>query len=354
MKMKPQYKQPIAESRRIPSLRIAVTGDCNLRCSYCPVNGDNYLLHGRRLLDEKEFSHITLMANETGFRHFSITGGEPLTVPDTTFAVAETISKFQNLGYLRLNTNGLAVKDYADRIKDAGFHLIKISIDSLRTGKYQLPGSKGPAVDYVPNVLEGIEALKKRNIPIRINMVVGKYNTNEIAEMIDFCKVNELELKLFDITYYRDALANDPRFWRDNYFSLVPLSQKLQREFGAPKIVYSVGGFGNPMQVFKPDSLSPIRLRISENSAMYDDRCPSCPDYLCQDGFCNLTLTTEGDLKTCRPEGLDSDLSLVNPHGKLFPDNIIKEKFDRAIALFQEVIEKQRGLEEITESWKSH
>lgn len=350
--MKPKYESyTIGESRRIPSFRVAATGACNLKCHYCPTNGDNYLLHGKRFLDSDEFSHMVTLANEAGIKHFSITGGEPLAVPRVTFPIARTISRFEDLGYLRLNTNGVGLKEHADSIEDSRFNLIKVSIDSLKTWKYQLPSSKKQSQTYVTDVLSGIEEMKKRNIPVRISMVVGKYNANEVPEMMEFCEANELELKLFDITYYRDALSNDPNFWSNNYYSLVPLTQKLEKDFGSPRIVYSVGGFGNPMPIFKPDSSSPIRLRISENSAMYVDRCPECQDYMCQDGFCNLTLTTDGNIKTCRPEGLDFNLKMVDVAGRLLPNYQIKQRLQKAITLFQGTNQKQRSLDEMIQSW---
>jgi cyclic pyranopterin phosphate synthase len=341
----------IGEDRRIPSFRIAVTGACPLKCHYCPTDGDNYLLHGKRFLDKDDFSHIVKLANETGIRHYSITGGEPLAVPKVTFPIAQTISQFEDLGYLRLNTNGVGIIDNSEDIEKSRFHLIKVSIDSLRTGKYQLQTSKKTPQSHVNEVLGGVQEMKKRNISVRINMVVGKYNVNEVLEMMDFCETNNLELKLFDITYYRDALSNQPNFWKDNYQSLLPLANELERRFGKPRIVYAVGGFGNPMPIFKPDSTSPIRVRISENSAMYVDKCPECQDYMCQDGFCNITLTTDGNLKTCRPEGLDLNLNLVDSNGKLLDDTKIKERIKKAILLFQETHPKQRTLEEMMECW---
>lgn len=337
------------DNQRIPSLRIAVTGSCNLKCDYCPIDGDNYLLKGQQFLDKEDFSHIAKLAYAEGIRHFSITGGEPLAVPKTTFAVGKTISKFKNLGYLRLNTNGLAVKRYADEIKNTGFHKLKISVDSLKTGKYQGANCRE---NYIPQILEGIDSMIERQVPVRINMVVGKFNINEVPEMIEFCEKKGLELKLFDMTFYRHSLSRNPNFWIENYVSLMPLAEELEKKFGKPEVVYAVGGFGNPMPVFKPHSGSPIKLRISEKSATYSDQCTTCKDYLCQDGFCNLTLTTDGNIKPCRPEGIDFSLKVVNNDGSLLPDKLIKGKIAKAISLFRNVQEKQRNLSDIVTSWK--
>src|SRR3972149_7062615 len=350
--MKNRYEgRTIAEEERIPSMRIAVTGACNLKCQYCPIDGDNYVLHGRKFLTGEDFSRVAKNANEVGIRHFSITGGEPLAVPKTTLEVAETISGFPNLGYLRLNTNGIALKHYADRIQEIGFHKIKVSIDSLRIGKYENPSQKSSSKIKVSDVLEGIDEMIKREILTRINMVVGRYNIEEVQEMIEFCDERNLELKLFDITFYRDALSRNSNFWNENYVSLNPLCEELEKRFGPPRIVYAVGGFGNPMPIFKPDSSSPIRVRTSEKTARYREECIKCSDYMCQDGFCNITLTTDGNLKPCRPEGLDFDLKLINGNGDLLSDKDIKTKLTKAIELFRGTKKKERSLDEMVRSW---
>ncbi len=352
--MKNRYEShTIAEEEGIPSMRIAVTGACNLKCQYCPVDGDNYVLHGRKFLDGKSFSRVAINANEVGIRHFSITGGEPLAVPETTFEVGKTISEFPNLGYLRLNTNGVALKQHADRIQDIGFKKVKVSIDSLRTGKYENPSQKSSLQMKVSDVLDGVDEMIKRDVTTRINMVVGRFNLNEVQEMIEFCDEKDLELKLFDITFYRDALSHNSNFWNENYVSLNPLCKELETKFGSPRIVYAVGGFGNPMPIFKPDSSSPIRVRTSEKTARYREECVKCLDYMCQDGFCNITLTTDGDLKPCRPEGLNFDLKLVNENGDLLSDREIKIKLTKAIDLFRGTQAKERTLDEMVKSWRS-
>lgn len=342
----------IGENEGIPSMRLAVTGACNLKCSYCPIDGDNYLLKGRKFLTTNDFITVSRIAYNNGFRHFSITGGEPLAIPDATFRIAQAIRELPNLGYLRLNTNGLAIIENLERIKEVDFDKVKVSLDSLRIGKYQ-GNNKGKKQYEVSQVLEGVELLRDLEIPIRINMVVGRFNIDEVPEMIDYSKEKGLELKLFDITFYRDAITSDPHFWKDNYVSLNPLIEQLNERFGAPRIVYAVGGFGNPMPVFNPDSDSPIRVRTSEEKARYVEECVNCADYMCQDGFCNLTLTTDGDLKTCRPEGLDFDLKLTDREGNLLPEEQISERLQRAIGLFKTSKEKGRTLDEMITSWKT-
>lgn len=320
-------------------MRIAVTEKCNLNCEYCPEHGDSYLLKSKNLLQLDQFIKIVQIAYRVGIRHFSITGGEPLVVPDLTFPIAKIISQFNGLRYLRLNTNGVLINKYIDEISKSGFAKVKISLDSLKS-------------QHFAEIERGIKYLREENIPIRINMVVGQYNKNEIWEMINFCENYGLELKLFDITYYRDSNSANPDFWRDNYFSLLPLLSELQKKYGEPEIVFTIGNYGNPMSVFKPASDSPIRLRISEQSAHYVKDCVKCKDYMCQDGFCNITLSTDGILKPCRPEGLNFNTQLTD-NNVLKPETEIEKIFKHVLKLFTCSKVRNRNLNEIVESWKN-
>lgn len=324
----------------IPSLRIAVTEKCNMACAYCPKHGDSYFLKSKNVLNVNQFCEIVKIAHRVGIRHFSITGGEPLVVPELTFPIAKTISGFNDLGYSRLNTNGVLIKNYSNEIIHSEFSKVKVSLDSLRS-------------KYFTEINDGIKILKVNNIPTRINMVVGQNNKNEIYEMIDFCNKNELELKFFDITRYCDTNSSDPDFWKDDYFSLLPLYNELKERYGSPEIVFAVGNYGNPMPVFKPNSSSPIRLRISEQKAYYIKDCIKCKDYMCQDGFCNITLSTDGVLKPCRPEGLDFNTNLFED-GKLKSDSEIEKVFKHLLSIFKSSEIKNRKLNEVVESWNKN
>jgi molybdenum cofactor biosynthesis enzyme MoaA len=322
----------------IPSLRIAVTEKCNLSCPYCPKQGDNYLLRTNNRINLSQFNKIIKITNEVGIKHFSITGGEPLVVPNITFSIAKIINNFSDLEYLRLNTNGVLIQKYINEIIESGFHKIKISLDSIKSDNFSI-------------ISKSIKLLKKNNMDIRINMVVSNSNKDEIYDMIEFCEKNDLELKLFDITFYRDCISPNSNYWKNEYFSLIPLSKELRKRYAKPKIIMSIGGYGNPMLVFKPNTKSQIRLRISEDKAFYVKECKNCPDFMCQDGFCNITLSTNGILKPCRPEGLDFDSNLFDRNGDLFSDYKVKEKFQKVLTLFKESKRKTRTFDEMISMW---
>lgn len=77
----------------LPSLRISVTGNCNLACQYCPIHGDSYILK-QSDLSKEELIKIIDQLHKKGINAFSITGGEPLISPDITFSISKHIRSY--------------------------------------------------------------------------------------------------------------------------------------------------------------------------------------------------------------------------------------------------------------------
>ncbi|MEK6960644.1 MAG: radical SAM protein, partial [Nanoarchaeota archaeon] len=248
MKMEEQYgNDALHGPSGIPSMRIAVTEKCDLKCRYCPTHGDSYRIRGGRLLDKDELVRAACIAHDAGFRAFSITGGEPLLAPDTTFNIAKTLRKCGELEYLRLNTNGLSLREYASQTAE-NFDMVKISIDRLNTGTADSPGIHGSQ-----SALEGLDSIKELGVLCRVNMVIGKSNLDAVPPMIVYCEEKAIGLKLLDMTRYRHTKSDDPDLWKKEFLSLSGTIKELIRLYGPPITRYSVGGYGNPMLVFKPE-----------------------------------------------------------------------------------------------------
>lgn len=328
---------------RIPALRVAVTNKCNMNCLYCPKDGDSYLLEGATLT-LPQFQKIISLANQIGFNSFSLTGGEPLVVPDITFPLAQSISQFKNLKYLKLNTNGTFLEKSIDGIVKSGFNEIKVSLDILT------PNSTNTLSHYQSNVesiIHGIQKTLKYHIPVRLQAVITKQNIHELDKIIGFCTKLSINLKLFDLTYYQDSLSLNQIYWQKNYISLSQINQILSKKFGDPEIVHAVGGFGHPNKVFTTPQNTKIMLRDTEVSAFYCQECQKCQNYMCQDGLCTLTLAADGRLKLCRPKGIDLGLNLVNPNGTLKSDEEILAIFNKALHLFTTATETKRSFSEL-------
>ena len=294
----------------IPSLRISTAAGCNHRCAFCQLDGDAG--SDSPLSSSADTAALRLSIRrffDEGVRHFSFTGGEPLTKPERTFRLARFVHRLlreQDTGYVRLNTNGTLVQEHVENVASL-FDLVKVSLHSLSQVEYgRITGSRHPQID-LNRTLHGIDLLHEHGVPIRIHFVVTSTNVDECFRIIEFCKEHAgiTELKVFDVSEYSELWrnhANGRQYWDSAYQPLDKIEDALSRHCEFVGTVLSVGGYGNPMRVYETSCGLRIRLRRSDTGATYSKECHMCPAYaFCRDGHCNLEIGLNGLIKVCRP-----------------------------------------------------
>ncbi len=322
----------------LPSIRVAVTEACNLKCNYCPTAGDSVEMQSERL-DTDGFEEMLAAAVDVGFTDFSFTGGEPLLTDKTSERTFQLASLVNNLraakgmdGYTKLNTNGANLLRHRDGVIEAGFDELKVSLDTLNPitfGKLAKRGSK-----VFDKTVEGILTVKDE-VPVRLQTVVGKYNIGELPEMIRFCADNGLDIKLFDLSRYDNALAGSGAFADGNYISLQDVALMLEDRYGEPTTKYAVGGYGHAKKVFMTPGGTNIEIRDTSESAHYSpDLCEECPKYMCQDGLCNLVIAADGHIRFCREGGVDQTISAKDRQGTLKTSEQLRTDFAKAAGVF--------------------
>jgi GTP 3',8-cyclase len=166
-----------ALSRPLRDLRISVTDRCNFRCVYCmpkEVFGRDYAFLPRRdLLTFEEIARLARVFAGLGVAKIRLTGGEPLIRREVDRLVG-MLAEIPGLD-LTLTTNGAALAQKAQALKDAGLRRITVSLDSLDDEVFRAMND----VDFpVQLVLEGIESASAVGLPVKVNIVV-KRGVNE-------------------------------------------------------------------------------------------------------------------------------------------------------------------------------
>jgi cyclic pyranopterin phosphate synthase len=163
--------------RPLRDLRVSITDRCNFRCVYCmpkEVYGRDYAFLPRRdLLTFEEIARLAQVFAGLGVEKIRLTGGEPLIRRDVEHLV-EMLAEIPGLD-LTLTTNGAALVQKAQALKDAGLGRITVSLDSLDDDVFRAMND----VDFpVQTVLDGIEAASAAGLPVKVNVVV-KRGVNE-------------------------------------------------------------------------------------------------------------------------------------------------------------------------------
>lgn len=164
--------------KRYPRIVVwELTLACNMRCTHCGSSA------GKARSDELRAEEMFRLCDELaelGCERLTLLGGEPLIHPrweDITF-------RLKNNG-VRVNviTNGWLLADprFCDRISNAGFSIVGISIDGLQNShdKLRRPGS-------FQRLSRGVDLLQARAVPVAAVTVLTRDSLQQLEELYEF------------------------------------------------------------------------------------------------------------------------------------------------------------------------
>ena len=114
--------------RKIEYMRISLTNNCNLRCSYCMPEKQISDVH---FFPMNQVLRCVESAVSLGITHFRLTGGEPLCYPKIEELICK-IKQIKGVDSVHLTTNGVLLKEKAAQLKQAGIGSINVSLDTLQ------------------------------------------------------------------------------------------------------------------------------------------------------------------------------------------------------------------------------
>lgn len=207
------------------TINWGITARCNFACSHCFSRLDQ-----SPELSGKEARRVVDILAEQGVLFLNYGTGEPLLREDlfdlTGYAVGKGLK-------VTMNSNGSLIDETAaDRIREAGFHSVGISIDSADSGTHDLfrrkPGSFKMAV-------HAARLLRERNIPLSISSVICRINKDDFPALVDLAR--ELGAYTIDLHNFkcsgmgglnREMLDLAPEEWRAFYERAVPMRDSVR------------------------------------------------------------------------------------------------------------------------------
>jgi len=193
---------------------MELTHRCPLRCLYC--SNPLELVRPENELSVEDWISIIDQASALGIVQANLTGGEPLAYS----GLAEVISRLKKRDiYSNLITSGIGLTDsMLQQLISCGLESIQISLQSANSKTAELVAGWNAQEQK----LSALKLLWQAKIPVALNVVLHKYNIDEVEEIIDLAvnmKVKRLELA--NTQFYGYALAN-----QDN---LLPSQGQMQK-----------------------------------------------------------------------------------------------------------------------------
>ncbi len=249
--------------RHISYVRLSVIDKCNLRCFYCMPKGYRDFEAKSDYLTFDEIEQVIRVFAKLGVSRLRLTGGEPLARKNLP-ELAARLSALPGLEDLSLSTNAVLLADQANALRAAGVDRLNVSLDTLDEGRFARITGNG---ELAP-VLAGLEKAKQAGFaPLKINMVVMKgINDDEIIPMVDYCLEHGFSLRFIETM----PMGDIGRDASNNYLSLEPIREDLQKRYGLVPGILPGGGPANYLRHRESD------LYVGFITPMSQHFCASC------------------------------------------------------------------------------
>jgi cyclic pyranopterin phosphate synthase len=185
----PQQSDPPASlldnhGRRITYLRLSITDRCNLRCRYCRPEQGVPFIHHEEILAFEELERLVRIFCDLGVSKFRVTGGEPFSRRGC-LQFLERLRQIKGVERLYITTNGVKTAQFLDDLAAININGINLSLDTLEPERFRAISRR----DYLGSVLETLDGIIQRGIPLKINSVVLEDTTD--AEIISLAALAE-------------------------------------------------------------------------------------------------------------------------------------------------------------------
>jgi cyclic pyranopterin phosphate synthase len=248
--------------RRIEYVRLSVTDQCDLRCSYCIPKGFKDFSEPETWLSFEEIERVMAAFGRLGVQRVRITGGEPL-VRRNIDKLAARLHALPGIEDLSMSTNATRMAKLAAPLRAAGISRINVSLDSLRADRFrEITGGK------LDKVVAGLMAAKAAGFhPIKINMVVMRgVNEDEVEDMVEFCLEHDFTLRFIDTM----PMGETGRGATERYVSLQDVKARLGERY---ELIPGVMPGGGPARYVR---VAGSELRIGFITPISQHFCETC------------------------------------------------------------------------------
>ena len=291
--------------RPLLNLRVAVTRQCNLRCQFCHMEGEEKLTDTSPTeMTASEIIRTAKIAVGLGISKVKLTGGEPLVRKEIT-EIVNGIAAIPGLTDLSMTTNGTLLAPLAEGLRANGLGRVNISLPTLNAETYsKLTGGK------VEDALEGVKAAVAAGFyPVKLNMLILKcINDYDFQEMLDFARETGTILQLIEL----EPININDGYYVANHKSLEEYENMLKQK----ALKTEVRKYMQNRRIYDLNGVRVEVIRPIENTEF----CTHCT---------RLRVTSDGKLKPCLMRN-DNLVDIIAPMRKGAADQELERLFKLA------------------------
>jgi len=213
-----------------------------------------------KVLSSEEIVRLAREFIALGIKKVRITGGEPLLRPGIVDLI-ESIAKIDGLEDLALTTNGLLLKKYGAKLKEAGLNRVNISIDTLDPIKYRYI-TRGGDLNLV---LAGLEEAQRVGLtPVKLNIVLMKdFNEDEIENFVNLTQEKDVDVRFIELMPIGELVAwSYPRLVSNRLIldKVKGLERVATKDKSSPAVYYKL-----PRGKGKVGLINPLSCKFCQN-----------------------------------------------------------------------------------------
>ncbi len=174
------------------SLRISIVDKCDLRCTYCMPEDQQFLRRDELMTRAEVLTIARLFVERYGVSKVRLTGGEPLLRPDALGIVQDMIGLGVDLG---LTTNALTLHKHLDALVGAGLKGLNISLDTFDAERFKRIARR----DGFDTVWGNIRLALQKGLRVKVNMVVMRgVNDDEILRFVELTRDHPVHVRFIE------------------------------------------------------------------------------------------------------------------------------------------------------------
>jgi cyclic pyranopterin phosphate synthase len=285
--MSPASKNSLVDrfQRPVGYVRMAVTSQCNLRCSYCMREEYEERTDRASDLSQQELFTIIEVLAALGVKKIRFTGGEPLLHRDIV-ALVRKAKNTPGIKTVSLTTNGLLLHRFLPALIEAGLDAINFSIDSLDSVRYHSITRRNEYERARKNL---DLLLNTSGIAVKLNVVLMRdVNSDELQRFVEFTKDHAVTVRFLELQPF-----DDNQIWRTGRF------------FGADRIQELLKRYYPDLQTLRGQSTQYFSYTLPFHKGLIAI-IPAFTRNFCRQ--CNkIRITSDGKIISClyEKEGLD-------------------------------------------------
>jgi cyclic pyranopterin phosphate synthase len=267
-------------------MRISLTDQCNMRCTYCMPHEQYDFLPASDRMSPAEIEGLAAVFIQLGIDKVRLTGGEPLfrrDFPD----ILDRLSRFS--AELMLSTNGALIHRYINVLKESPLRKINLSLDALNEEDfYRITQRK----DFT-QVWSNLHLLLKEGFRVKVNAVATMENIpSQLLSFIELTRDHDLHIRFIEyMPFDRNGWSNS------KVIATSFMLDEIRKEYDIVKLQDEPHATAKKFKVIGHKGTFAFITTMTE---------PFCGD-------CNrLRLTADGKVKNCL-FGRD-ELDLLGPY----------------------------------------